>query len=30
MPSKYTPDDYATRIELPVLWGDMDAFPARE
>ena len=26
MPSKYSPDDYATRIELPVLWGDMDAF----
>jgi len=26
MPSKYSPDDYPTRIELPVLWGDMDAF----
>lgn len=26
MSSKYSPDKYPTRIELPVLWGDMDAF----
>jgi acyl-CoA thioester hydrolase len=26
MPSRYSPEDYPTRIELPVLWGDMDAF----